>query len=90
MLCNVCLSSRGAQDIIDDKPQFSRPFLVAWDLRCFGTADAMSGCNETAPAHLLDARRSNNCAIIWCERLCEVALKATEMPRHHRGGRSNL
>src|ERR1700751_2045647 len=28
---------------------------VTWGLRCFGTADAMSGCTEPAPTHLIES-----------------------------------
>jgi hypothetical protein len=55
VLCNDCLASRAAQNLIDDKQQLS-PILVTSDLRCFGTADAMSGCSVTAPTHLIEAR----------------------------------
>ena len=92
MLCNVCLSSRGAQDIIDDKPQFSRPFLVAWDLRCFGTADAMSGCNETAAAQLIEARKLEVKQLRGhtVRKALSGSLEGDGNDRPHRGGRWNL
>jgi hypothetical protein len=78
VLCKVCLASRGAYR---RQATALAPILVTPDLRCFDTADAMSGCNKTAPAHLIEARRPEVKQLSGhrCEGLCRIELLATEM-----------